>query len=211
MTLNSPVDTSQKILTSAESLFAEYGLNGVSLRKITSQAGVNLAAVNYHYYDKKALCREILLKRLRAINLTRLGELTRAEDRMIGSPVPLDEILGIMARPLFLSGSDPTNYNAASRRLLGRIFIEPLPFAAEILATELQPVMTRFGQAIRRHTPSLSPQDFLWRYSLVVGAMHHAMATLHDMKARTNGVCRNDDAGSALSNFIVFAAQAFAR
>ena len=79
MTLNSPVDTSQKILTSAESLFAEYGLNGVSLRKITSQAGVNLAAVNYHYYAKKALCREILLKRLRAINLTRLGELTRAE------------------------------------------------------------------------------------------------------------------------------------
>ncbi len=210
MAIETSGETPRKILANAESLFAEYGLNGVSLRQITSRAGVNLAAVNYHYYDKEALCREIITNRLRAINATRLDELTQAEARLDGSPVPLDEILGIMARPLFLSGSDPSNYNASSRRLLGRIFSEPLPFAAEILATELQPVMTRFGQAIRRHAPSLSPQDFLWRYSLVVGAMHHAMATLHDMKARTNGVCRNDDPQSALSNFMVFAAQAFA-
>ena len=209
MAISVSSETSQKILTTAESLFAEHGLNGVSLRQITARAGVNLAAVNYHYYDKEALCREIFIKRLRAINLTRLGELTQAEARLAGSPVPLDEIIGIMSRPLFLSDSDPTGYNAASRRLLGRIFCEPLPFTVEILATELQPVMTRFCQAIRRHAPGLSPQDFIWRFSLVVGAMHHAMATLHDMKARTNGVCRNDDPDGALRNFIIFAVQAF--
>jgi AcrR family transcriptional regulator len=205
------VETRRKILTTAESLFAEHGLTGVSLRQITARAGVNLAAVNYHYYDKETLCREIITHRLQAINATRLAELTAAEARLGGTPVPLDEILGIMARPLFQPGNAPTANNVASRRLLGRIFLEPLPFSPEILATELQPVMTRFGQAIRRHVPSQSPQDFIWRFSFVVGAMHHALATLHDMKARTNGVCRNDDPESALRNFIVFAVQAFAR
>jgi AcrR family transcriptional regulator len=203
--------TKMAILVAAESLFAQYGLSGVSLRQITAKARVNLAAVNYHYYDKELLCREIVVQRLRDINATRLGELGQAEARQAGTPVPLDEIWEIMARPLFLSGNDSTAYNDASRRLLGRIFLEPLPFSAEILAAELQPTMTRFGQAVRRHVPSLSPQDFLWRFSFTVGAMHHAMAVLHDMKARTNGVCQNSDPEGALRNFIVFASQAFAR
>jgi AcrR family transcriptional regulator len=208
MAIDPAPETQHKILTAAESLFAEHGLNGVSLRQITAKAGVNLAAVNYHYYDKETLCREILTQRLRPINTARLGALTEAEARRAGAAVPLDEILEIMARPLFLPDSATP---AASRRLLGRIFLEPLPFTGEFLARELQPAMTRFGQAIRRHAPSLSPQDFIWRFSMVVGAMHHAMATLHDMKARTNGVCQNDDAEAALRNFIVFAAQAFVR
>jgi AcrR family transcriptional regulator len=202
-------ETELKILNTAESLFAEFGLHGVSLRKLTSRARVNLAAVNYHYYDKDSLYREILIHRLREINAIRLSELQYAEARAAGSPVPLAEIFQIMARPMFFSGSEPSKYNSASRRLLGRIFTDPLPFASEILSTELQPVMTRFGQAIRRHNPSLSPEDFIWRLSFIVGAMHHAFATMHAMNSLTNGICRNDDAEAALRNFTSLAVCAF--
>ncbi len=208
----SPVEkTALRILSVAESLFAEHGFNGVSLRQITAKAGVNLSAVNYHHYDKESLCRKILVLRLRQINEARLSALRGAEARVLDSIVPLDEIIEILARPLFLSGNDPVAYNGASRRLLGRIFTEPLPFTAEILTAEQQPAMMRFGQAIRRHTPSLTPQDFLWRLSFVVGAMHHAMATMHDMKSLTNGFCRNDDAEVALGNFTEFAIRALGR
>jgi hypothetical protein len=153
----------------------------------------------------------MITHRIQVINTARVGELSQAEARSAGTLVPLDEIIEIMARPLFLAGNNPAAYNDASRRLLGRVFTEPLPFTREILTTELQPAMTRFGQAIRRHAPSLSPQDFIWRFSFVVGAMHHAMATLHDMKARTNGVCSNDDPAGALRNFTTFAVRAFQR
>lgn len=203
-------ETRQRILIAAESLFAERGLSGVSLRLITSKAGVNLAAVNYHFYDKELLCREIITQRIRPINAIRLEGLGQAEARLAGAPVPMVDILELMARPLFTCGTDQIAYNSASRRLLGRVFTEPLPFSSDILITEVQPAITRFGQAIRRHVPSLAPQDFVWRYSFVVGAMHHAMATLHDIKARTNGVCRNGDSEGALRNYLAFAAQAFA-
>lgn len=204
-------ETGLRILIAAESLFAEHGFNGISLRQITAKAGVNLAAVNYHYSDKRSLCRDILIYRLREVNQVRLDNLSQAEAR--GPIVPLEEIIEIMARPLFQPGSDrdPTAYNAASIRLLGRIITEPLPFTAEIVTAELQPVMTRFGQAIRRHVPGLSPPDFLWRFSLVIGAMHHAMATLQDMKTLTNGICRNDDGESALRNFTSLATRALGR
>ena len=202
-------ETGARILITAESLFAQHGFNGISLRQITARAGVNLAAVNYHYSDKRSLCRDILIYRLREVNRVRLDNLSQAEAR--GSIVPLGEIIEIMARPLFQPGSDPTAYNAASIRLLGRIIAEPLSFTAEIVTTELQPVMTRFGQAIRRHVPGLSPPDFLWRFSLVIGAMHQAMATLHYMKTLTNGICRNDDFEGARRNFTTFALRALAR
>ena len=47
--------TVDKILDAAEKLFAEHGFTETSLRAITSKAGVNLAAVNYHFGSKKFL------------------------------------------------------------------------------------------------------------------------------------------------------------
>jgi hypothetical protein len=43
-----------------------------------------------------------------------------------------------------------------------------------------------------------------------MGAMHHTLATLHHMKERTQGICRNDDYESALPRFVHFAAAAMA-
>ena len=48
-------ETVERILDAAEQLFAEKGFAETSLRLITSKAGVNLAAVNYHFGSKKAL------------------------------------------------------------------------------------------------------------------------------------------------------------
>lgn len=48
-------NTKERILAEAEKLFAEKGYNGVSVREITQAAGCNLAAVNYHFGNKKKL------------------------------------------------------------------------------------------------------------------------------------------------------------
>jgi AcrR family transcriptional regulator len=208
MSFSDTTGTRLKILTAAESLFAKHGYFGVSLRQITVEAKVNLAAVNYHYYDKESLYREILTRRLKQINRQRLSLLTEAETGDGVSPVPLAGIIDALARPLFISGDASS---ATSTRLLGRLLVERQPITDELLRMEFQPVMTRFGQAIRRHTPSLSPSDFLWRFSFVVGAMHHAIATIHDMRDLTNGLCRDDDPEGALRNFTAFAVRALQR
>ena len=48
-------NTKERILASAEKLFAEKGYNGVSVREITQMAECNLAAVNYYFGNKKNL------------------------------------------------------------------------------------------------------------------------------------------------------------
>ena len=52
--------TKNKILDAAEQLFADQGFNGTSLREITGAAGVNLAAVNYHFGSKKELIKAVM-------------------------------------------------------------------------------------------------------------------------------------------------------
>ena len=48
-------DTRERILETAERLFAESGFEGASVRAITSEAQVNLAALHYHFGSKDQL------------------------------------------------------------------------------------------------------------------------------------------------------------
>lgn len=209
MTISPPKATLIQILDAAESLFAQQGYDGTSLRQVTKKAGVNLAAVNYHYGDKESLYAAVIRRRIQPINRDRLGRLAQAEQDAEGNPVPLPLIIELMARPIFELCEDPSTGGHHTVRLIGRSLAEPLPFMEDILATEFQPAMSSFGQAVRRHAPTLSPEDFLWRLSFVVGAMHHTLATLHRMKELTRGICRNNDHAGALRRFIRFAVATF--
>ena len=52
-------DTQVKIIEAAEIEFAERGFGGASIREITKRAGVNIAAINYHFGTKEVLFKEI--------------------------------------------------------------------------------------------------------------------------------------------------------
>lgn len=47
--------TADLLVHTARELFAQHGYDGTSIRAITDQAGVNLAAVTYHFGSKEAL------------------------------------------------------------------------------------------------------------------------------------------------------------
>lgn len=191
-----------RILNAAEELFANHGYEGVTLRQLTQKAGVNLAAVNYYFGEKKSLYKLVISRRMRPINQARLRNLEAAENQAGIKPVALALILDLLIRPLFELGLDTANGGHHVARLVGRSMTEPQPIMDELLAIELHSVTARFSQAIRRHVPHLSPVDFLWRLSFLVGAMHHSLATLHRMNELTRGICKKDDFEGAVRHLI---------
>lgn len=193
------------LLDAAEELFAKQGYDGTSMRSITGLAGVNLAAAHYHLGDKEALYVKVFMRRLQPINESRLARLTQAEQDAGVQLVSMEHIIEIMARPLFELSADTQQGGQYFVRILGRCLVEPLPCMEAIITAELQPVMARFSQALRRHAPHLAPEEFLWRFSYVIGAIHHTLATMHCMKVRTHGLCRDHDHAAALQRFIQFA------
>jgi len=61
-------DTRDSILDAAEILFSQRGYNGVSVREIVEQAGVNIAAVNYHFGSKMDLYVQTVRRALERSN-----------------------------------------------------------------------------------------------------------------------------------------------
>lgn len=201
--------THEKILDAAEKLFADNGFRATTLRQITQRAHVNVAGVNYHFGSKENLYVQVVHRRIRPINEARLRLLEAALARFGDRPPPLADILDILIRPVFDVHRDPARGGEHIVRIISRSLTEPLPFMSELIATEFHPVLARFSQVIRRHAGHLTPEEFMWRLSFVVGAMQHTLATIHEMSALTRGLCRDHDYEGALRRFIVSAEAVF--
>ncbi|MBI5388248.1 MAG: CerR family C-terminal domain-containing protein [Verrucomicrobia bacterium] len=55
-----PAETRQLLLEAAGAVFAEHGYYDTTVRQICQRAGVNVAAINYHFGDKQRLYTEVL-------------------------------------------------------------------------------------------------------------------------------------------------------
>jgi len=73
-------DTRTRLLAAAETLFAERGVDAVSLREITRAAGqANTSALQYHFGDRRALLSAIAAKHEEGISARRHGLLDQYE------------------------------------------------------------------------------------------------------------------------------------
>ena len=62
------VQTRALLLSEAERLFAEHGVEGVALRDITAATGSNIAAINYHFGSKDQLYAHVWRRAFEAAN-----------------------------------------------------------------------------------------------------------------------------------------------
>src|SRR5437762_13422393 len=90
--------TRAAILNAAERLYAERGFGDVTLRDIVAEAGVNLAAVNYHFGSKDELIAELFVTRSLATNRERLKELNAAE-QVGGGRASIQTVLRALVGP----------------------------------------------------------------------------------------------------------------
>ena len=102
------MDTKTKILDAAQGLIVELGAHKASMRKITEEAGVNVAAVNYHFGSKDNLISAIMTRFVTPLEKEqrrRLDEVMKASAS--GTP-DIDAILRSQLEPLYeFSVSEP--------------------------------------------------------------------------------------------------------
>jgi AcrR family transcriptional regulator len=202
-------DTKQRILDSAERLFADHGFKAASLRTIIADAQVNLAAIHYHYHSKEALFDAVIVRRLQPINRERI-ELLEAFERAApeGGPA-LEQVLEAFLAPPFRFGPDP-NSGQNFVRLMGRIFSEEPSVWSSMVKRHFGVVLARFIPAFQRALPELPPAEFFWRVHFVVGAFSHALRSCgQNLEVLHGGLCDMSDVEGTIRRLISFSAAGF--
>jgi AcrR family transcriptional regulator len=164
------VSTRQRLLEAAERLFLEKGYGGVSVRDLTEAAGVNVAAINYHFNGKKNLFREVFRRILAPVVEQRLAELEEVIDGK-GTP-DLRKVIRT-----YVSGvlGDLLSSNDAERccNLVSSEMAEA-GVAVDVLVKEMvAPIHRVMKDAISRARPGLSDEKISLCIASVVGQVIH--------------------------------------
>ena len=194
-------DTKERILDAAEELFADLGPSKTSLRAITAAAGVNLAAVNYHFGSKESLIEAVLARRLEPVNQDRLNQLDTLEAGE--GEVSLEELLTAFVRPAFELTNDPRAGTFCSR-LVGRMQGDPSQHVRDIFKNQFNEIAERFFPAFAKACPHLSHGELLWRVFFVIGAMAHTLMDSFDLESYSKGLCDPRDVDQTTACLVQF-------
>ena len=195
-------DTKARILDTAERLFAERGYDATSLRAITREAGVNLAAVNYHFSSKEALLRALFARRLELLNRSRIEMLDAYEAQAGGRPVPVEKVARAFLEPVLRLGGDPETGGTGFGMLLGRMYTWPSEQMRRILVAELRELIGRFRAAFQRALPQVPTRELYWRVFFSIGALAHTLAGSGLLEIISGGQCDPADQDGAVERLI---------
>ncbi|MGI5310462.1 TetR/AcrR family transcriptional regulator [Rheinheimera sp. WS51] len=168
-------NTQQKILDAAQSLFAETGFNGTSLRQITSLAEVNLAAVNYHFGSKKELIQAVLQRYL--VTLMPRLEQEFAILLQADAPVSLSKVLSVFVRPLLELEQVYPNGTRIFLQLLGRSYTDVQGHLRWFFNQNYGAVLGQLTKLMQQACPALPPSELFWRLHFSLGTIVFTMAS----------------------------------
>ncbi len=196
-------DTRDQILDTAERLFADHGLDAVSLRTLTSEAGVNLASVHYHFGSKEALVTAVFDRRVDRLNRERLEMLDEVERRAGDDPPGLEAVLRAFFAPVIRTGQEA---GTSFRRLCGRVHAEPAEYVQKYFDEKFGPVIERFITAFERAVPDLSQTERGWRMHFAAGLMVFTLLESEKLKHYSHGLCDPAHIEEAIEQMVHFAA-----
>ena len=170
-------DTRERILDVAERLFGAAGFASTSLRDITAEAGVNLAAVNYHFGSKEALLVAILERRIRPVNERRLALLDELEARTANGGGPtLEQIVAAFISPPFQSAMIEVSRRREIMKVVGQLHSQMNPEVRRLFLQQFDETRKRFTASFQRVLPHIDPEEVARRVMYIVGAMMYIMS-----------------------------------
>jgi len=157
--------SAQRILDAAEELFSRKGFDATSIRAVTRHAGVNPAAVHYHFGSKHVLLRALLERSVAPLNQERLVLLDHA--LRAGGVPDLEGILDAYLRPVL------RHVDVAAAALTSLLFGLPEDLRSELVDSLFGPTHRRFHAAFRQALPKLSAGEVEERFRFAVAVMLH--------------------------------------
>ena len=198
-------NSKDKLLRSAEVLFASKGYRDVSVREIAAHAGVNSGLVGYYFRGKQALFAEVF--RTHTVPLSR--ELMRQLEAITqsGGTLSVEEILKAWLVPWLQAGNDPQ-----ARAIHLGIFANLSREGSESTKRALAPmhhVHKAFIETLHSCLPHLSQETLMWRLHFVMGALVFGIIQPVALVALSGGLCDPKNMKASFDQMLPYAIAGF--
>ncbi|GAA4827272.1 hypothetical protein GCM10025787_01460 [Saccharopolyspora rosea] len=152
-------DTRARLLVVAERLLLESGYDRVSVRAINTAAGMNPAAVHYHFGSKDGVVAALLEERLAPLWQDQLDSL--AQRRKRGWVPEVAELVDVVLAPLRALAADPTG--RLHLHLLARVVLG----GRRLAWTSRWFGLSAWAELLRAARPDLSEDEarLRWRFA----------------------------------------------
>lgn len=152
MTVNTNEDhTKERILDTAEALFAQKGFQAVSVREITRAARCNLAAVNYHFGNKEKLYLEVF--RARWVPRAKRVQESFRESLAAQGLLSLPAVVKALAQA-FLEGPLSDEERLRHSQLMTREMAQPTEAFNQVAEQVMRPFFTELASKLRSVLPA---------------------------------------------------------
>lgn len=154
-------DTRQRLIDAAGEVFAEHGFHAATVRQITERAGVNVAAINYHFRDKM----ELYATCLRAAHCKAMEAAGEWECESEDAEERLHHFIDRMLRRM-LNPNRPKWHHA----LMNREMLEPTGALDELVEQGIRPDCRELEAIVHQLTGGDLPRDRVFMLGFCVVA-----------------------------------------
>jgi AcrR family transcriptional regulator len=198
-------ETKLRILDAAEGLFADRGFAATSMRDVTGEAGVNLAAVHYHFGSKDALIGAVFARRLTPLNEKRLRLLDALVASAGGRPA-LEDVLETLIRPAVGLVGPGTAHGSLLTRLLGRVHTSQDLHVRALVFEQFDATTRRYLDVLADVLPHLDEAELVTRFHFLIGAMASSLVEPERLVHLSRGNVDPDDVETMVSRLVTFLA-----
>jgi AcrR family transcriptional regulator len=193
--------TRQRIVNAAEALFAQKGYEAVALRDIIREAGVNSAAIHYHFGTKEALLIHILRSRGAPIAEKRMENLAQLRAR---GPIVLSELLDAFFRPAVYEERGGKSVRSTYADIRIRLWLEDEKSVRAVQSEIFDQSTRAYLQAMQECLPHLSERDIYFRFDFILGLMVHTMTNSGRIRELSFGTADPSDPEVVMRHLIPF-------
>ena len=155
----------QQLIAAAERLFAESGIDAVSLRQINVEAGQkNSSAAHYHFGSKEALVLSIYQMRMANVNTHRVNQLEQIEQA--GEQENIRALVGTIVLPI-VAEIDNESGGQHYIRFMAQAIGHPQLDLAELWQQENSGGLAKALQLLRKAIPHVPDPIFGQRFGLM--------------------------------------------
>jgi len=196
--------TRAAILDAAETVFAEAGFAGASMRSIAQRAGVNQPLIHYHFESKDRLYAEVIDRRAGDINGRRAAALNTLIEQTAPNPPELEQIVTVLLRPTIELGHDPARGGQHYANLVVALGNGTDERSIRLTAEHYNDIAQQFIDAIRTALPDITQADAVRGYLYAISIALPQMARTGRAADLSGGLADDSDVETILSNTVPF-------